>query len=372
MAWDKISINGVRILSSVTLNIAPKLTLFSGDNGSGKTSILEALCILTTGRSFKSKNKLNLINHSQQKLTVYGEYNQHPQANQFNCGFGLNKENKTQFKINGIKQKNFHTISEVNCLKVITPDVFSSINGKVEDRRNLIDWQLFHVEHGFKKTKKDYKRILSQRNAYLKRENANQSETKDIIFWDEKINEYSIKLDLMRKEAIEQLTTELNYYYGIDKNHKLLGKYKLSHRYSRGWPKEKKLLDLLLENLTKDIEKGYTQYGAHKFDFLFLIDNKGVTECLSRGELKTLAVAAQIAQIAIAVNSGKSVLVLIDDLFAELDFNHAIWCIDTLMKLSKVQIIITGIEINPRVIERYTGKDFKWFHVEHGKIEHRN
>ncbi len=366
MSWQKLKINNLRNLQPLIFEPATSISFISGNNGAGKTSLLEALCLISTGRSFHGKKRESVINSEQTTLTIYGEY-QKAESHSLKCGIGINKDGQLHFKINTVNQRNFELLTEQFCLKVITPDVFTSVIGTSEQRRNLIDWQLFHVEHLFKKIKYDYKKVIKQRNASLKlfahRKNTDRAQIKN---WDVQLVDLSNKLDLMRQNAISTLNEQIKNF--SEATGKWLKELDLSHRYYRGWPKEKELASLLESNFEKDVEKGFTQYGAHRFDFTFLLNQQTVAECLSRGELKTLAVASQLAQVNTAVIKGRAVVVLIDDLFAELDYKHAIWCIETLLSLSNVQAMITGINIPANIKQRFAGKDIKWFHVEHGKI----
>ncbi|PIP81187.1 MAG: hypothetical protein COW84_01195 [Gammaproteobacteria bacterium CG22_combo_CG10-13_8_21_14_all_40_8] len=376
MTWCNLYIDGVRNLNHLNIDLHNKLTFFTGNNGAGKTSILEAICLLTTGRSFKTRNKISALQHDNEKLHLFAEFKDN-QENIHKLGFGMTQSGLNTIKYNGEVLNSLETLSSHYCIKVITPDVFTSITGKVDERRNLLDWQLFHVEQFFLATKKKYTKVLQHRNALLKEAKLNKQPLheirKNIQYWNELLISLSEKLDNYRDSTVDTLTFKLNQLLKESNtiNNSMLNIYTLSHRYSRGWSKEKRLIDQLTASLQDDIFKGYTQYGAHKFDFTFFINRKSAAETLSRGELKTLAVATQIAQVSIAAQYKNNILVLIDDLFAELDYEHAIWCLQQLWIMPNVQVIVTGIDIHDAVKDKFSAKDTKWFHVEHGKITQR-
>ncbi len=365
MAWIKITSEGVRNLKPMTLIPGEKTTFFTGKNGAGKTSVLEAIGLLSTGRSFRNNNKTSFINEDQDSCFSFGLWK--GETNEVRFGVKRSKTKPVEIHKDGEKQRSFEQTYKTFGLKVLTPDVFTSLSGNAEQRRNLIDWSLFHVEQSFRKDRSIYNQTLKQRNALLKRyPTAIQTVEKELMYWSELLVSKGNNLDADRKKSAQKLQTGLERLNDWPSD-KLKDKHILV-KYARGWPQDKNLKELLFENQKKDIKKRSTQYGPHRFDINLFSGKERVTDVLSRGELKTLAIACQLLQMQTLIEQGIAVVVLIDDLFAELDLEHATWCLEQIHKMEKVQTFITGVTIPEEIYARYSGKGMRWFHVEHGKI----
>jgi DNA replication and repair protein RecF len=367
MGWSLIKGEGVRNLQPFKIEPSTKLSFFWGDNGAGKTSLLEAVCFLSTGRSFRGRSPDSFINAELALSTLFGEWAN--KQNTYRIGIQRDRHNHLINQINGAKQKNLAVNNDLLAVKVLTPDIFSVVAGKADQRRNLLDWPLFHVEHVFRKAKTDVNRVLKQRNASLrmaKHKGLTAQIKEQIKGWDLQLVQLSQTLHQFRKSAAERLQNNLCSLQG--EPGVWISKQKLTVRYQAGWPKAKELADVLIANLEKDVQKGYTQAGPHRFDLTLYTDNQATAEVFSRGELKTLAVASQLCQIERLVEEKQQVVVLLDDLFAELDSNHSTWCLEQLNQLTGVQSFITGITIPKAIKQRFSGKGTGWFHVEHGRI----
>jgi len=367
MAWSLIKGEGVRNLNPFNIEPSEKFSFFWGDNGAGKTSLLEAVCFLSTGRSFRGKSPDAFIHSELSKSTLFGEWKS--KQNVYRVGIQRDRHNNLINQINGSKQRNLSVNNDLLAVKVLTPDIFSVVAGKADQRRNLLDWPLFHVEHVFRKAKTDANRVLKQRNASLRmaKKNGLSDQNRDQIKgWDEQLVKLANTLHQYRCSAAERLESSLFSLQG--EPGEWITEQNLSVRYQPGWPKAKSLSETLVSNLERDVQKGYTQAGPHRFDLTLYTDNVATAEVFSRGELKTLAVASQLCQIRRLVEEDQQVVVLLDDLFAELDSNHSTWCLEQLNQLTGVQSFITGIIIPKGIKERFSGKGTGWFHVEHGRI----
>lgn len=366
MSFIKISEEGVRNLEPLTFYPSPQLNFFTGENGAGKTSLLESICLLSTGRTFRNNYQQNYIAKDKEYCLSFGEWGHLDQIEKI--GVKREKNKNIEIKLNGVKHQTFEQISHIFALKVLTPELFTLISGTADQRRNMIDWALFHVEQPFRKLKNTYSKILINRNSLLKnwRTEPEVNNLRAISYWDKILNEHSQKLINMRQNSVQQLQKNLHKMKGLPLESILKEDIKL--KFQQGWPIESDLESCLKSSLEKDIKRGFTQFGAHRFDIRLYVNNQKASDILSRGEIKTLAIACQIIQIQMLIEKGLSVVVLVDDLFAELDPSHAIWCLEQLHRLEKAQKFITGVMIPEVIKQKYSSKGMQWFHVEHGKI----
>lgn len=369
MSWTTIKSEGIRNLLPLELHPGEKTSFFTGENGAGKTSILEAICLLSTGRSFRNIQPNLFINSNSTYGFSYGEWlDDDYQTQKF--GVRRTKDKTIEIHHNGDKKQTLEQINAKFALKVLTPDVFSSLTGSSPQRRNLIDWSLFHVEQSFRTQRKQYNRLLKQRNAILRTYKSGEMELnrtlQELAFWDRELASTGTSLEKQRNENVSQLQKGIEQLsvWPCNWPHN----EQISVKYLRGWPGERDLAEHMQQNITKDLKKGYTQYGPHRFDINLYIGKDKVTDIFSRGELKTLAIACQLIEIKQLVDREINVVVLIDDLFAELDYDHASWCLEQIHHLKKVQSFITGVSIPEKIKAQYSNKGMRWFHVEHGKI----
>jgi len=366
MCFTKITTQGIRNLEPVTFLPGKEINFFSGKNGAGKTSFLESICLLSTGRSFRNNTKQNYINDHSAYCVGYGEWEHNDKTSKI--GVKRDKNKNIEIHLNREKQKNLSQISQLFAIKVLTTEVFSVITGTAEQRRNMIDWVLFHVEHNFREHKNTYQKALKNRNSLLRSwKNTDRIKNKRALsYWDDLLIEEANQINSLRINSINDLQNKIQQLSGLPLEKILSGKVEI--KYSQGWPADKTLTACLQNNFDKDLSKGFTQYGAHRFDLHLTTRKQKASDLLSRGELKTLAIACQLIQIKTLTQQNIPVVVLIDDLFAELDTQHANWCLDTLNQMSQAQKFITGVTIPKEIRDQYSEKGMRWFHVEHGKI----
>lgn len=362
LMWIKnITINNCRSLNSVSLEFSPDLNIIVGPNASGKTSLLEALNILSKGRSFRTSHINEVITENKDSILVSaGIANNTTNENDDLSQMGIEKStNKTKIRIN---KQDIYTQAELSAylpITVIHPNSIDLITGSPAIRRSYIDWIAFYIFPDFLSKWKKYQHVLRQRNICLK----SQKHIHSLDKWTEELVLLQPDLIRYRSEVIKLLqpiiTTICEH---------LLSGLNIQLEIKTGFPKE---LDLSAESLLAYYKQKYdyelkvkrTTAGSHRADFDILMNSTPAIESASRGQLKLLAVCLLLAQsnsISTAI-SGQGVL-LIDDLAAELDASNKELLLKYLHKLNK-QLIITSthtIEI-PDV-------NSKVFHVKHGSF----
>jgi len=368
-----------RNLDSATLTFHPGLNFFVGDNGSGKSSLLEAIFFLGHGKSFRTSKLDSLARYNEQTFVVSVKDNN-------NCRLGLSRDvtlGTNSIKIDGERHTRLSVLAQNIAIQIVTPESFKLFFGGPKERRKFIDLGMFHVKQTFSKQWKDFNRVLKQRNASIRL--AQHESNSMLSYWNEQFCCLSLKVSSMRAEYVSAIIKELDVWIAI-----LLPdlKARVTVQYLQGWPQKKELLDVLSSNYERELNYGYSLYGAHKFDVKFLLDKQPLETQLSRGQQKLFLLALTFAQAkSIAkVNRVKPIL-LIDDVGAELDINSR-QCLASALKLLNCQTIITAIETN--VLQPFLRRDlldetglikidnldnpdmveenFKMFHVKHGKI----
>ena len=361
MSVAKLITHNFRNLNGAAIYFHPKLNFFVGDNGSGKSSLLEALFYLGHGKSFRTSKVDVLACHDQTSFVVNIKDSN-------NCQLGLSRDvstGLTNIKIDGERHSRLSVLARNIAIQIVTPESFKLFFGGPKERRRFIDLGMFHVKHNFAKQWKSFNRVLKQRNACIRLNSSANKADSMLPYWTEKFCQMSIEVACIRQEYASAVIVELDVWLAI-----LLPdlKRRVTVQYLQGWPQKKQLQDVLVNNQEREAGYGYSLYGAHKFDVKFLLDKQSLETQLSRGQQKLFLLALTFAQAKLIarVKRVKPIL-LIDDVGAELDLNSRTLLNNAIGKLN-CQVIITAIDktaVEPLVP---TDNNYKMFHVKHGQI----
>ncbi|MBT8437593.1 MAG: DNA replication/repair protein RecF [Gammaproteobacteria bacterium] len=354
MAISQLSLTDFRNLKSTTLDLDPRLNLISGANGSGKTSLLEAIYVLCQAHSFRSHQLKQCIQYGKAGFLLFGRFEG------FKAGLAKNNK-KLEIRIDGETIKRRSELVSRAPVNILNADIFQLIEGSPQKRRAFLDWCLFHVEPGYAEHWRKFQHALKQRNRLLK----SRKDLKLLEYWDQHLIEPSIEISAMRREyagAIENiLASELG---------KVLSGIPLEINYQQGWPAHQGFAEALGGHRDGDIRSGFTRVGIHRDDIVMTSEGRKVGEILSRGQSKRLCLAMLLAILNLVNETRKNrIILLIDDLHSELDREAQDLVYDQLLSMD-LQLFISNIEsVAPGSLG---AKEFKLFHVEHGTIKPRN
>jgi DNA replication and repair protein RecF len=368
MSVVKLTTQNFRNLDAASINLHPKLNFVVGDNGSGKSSLLEALFFLGHGKSFRTSKVDSLTCHDSDNFVVSVRTSTNHQL-------GLSRETNpslTKIKIDGQRQNKLSILAKNIAIQIVTPESFKLFFGGPKERRRFIDLGMFHVKHDFPNLWKNFNRVLKQRNAIIRiSQNLSKPDNNSMFeYWTEQFCTLSIAVSELRSGYVAEIISELNFWLAI-----LLPNLndRVTVQYMQGWSQKNSLDDVLSKNRERETSYGFSLYGAHKFDVKFLLDKKAIETQLSRGQQKLFLLALTFAQASFIsrVKLVKPIL-LIDDVGAELDFNSRTALFDAIEKLD-CQVIITAIESSVLKPFLNTGNDrnYTMFHVKHGKVIER-
>lgn len=355
MYLTQLDIRQVRNLRDVKLIPSKKCNYIFGANASGKTSILEAIYLLSVARSFRTTHIKHVISQNSPSLQIFAKIENN---NKDKSAIGLEKSSKnTRIRINGSDVKQVSELSALLPVQIINPDVHKLLEQGPKIRRQFIDWGVFHVEHNFLHAWKQYYRILKQRNASLRKK-----EAKTITeVWNDQLIKHAKTITLCREDYLLGFLPIFSEYV-----EKLMG-LSVNIFYQRGWDSESSYTEILEKYFDKDVFKGFTVFGPHRADLEISYNGNLVQNIFSRGQQKLLVCAMRLAQIShLKKEANIQSVLLVDDLAAELDNQYRQNLIELLID-TKAQLFVTATEKNsftlPPEIES------KMFHVEHGIIK---
>jgi len=352
----QLQIQNFRNLNNVNFEPVDGVNLITGLNASGKTSLLEAIYYLSHLRSFRSHQISDLINRQSSQLQLVAQI-QTDSDNQIPIGIQRSR-NKLEVRANRQPIKRVADIATLFPVLAIHPDSYKLITGSPSQRRQYLDWGVFHVEHNFFGVWQRFKKALSQRNAALK------SKQNDAYcsLWDKELFEMATHIDNLRNKYLSDLQPYLQELIS-----KFFAAHEIEVRYKRGWNSDTGLDQLLKTELYKDRLKGFTQFGPHRAELIIKVDGQSAQTGISRGQQKTLVALLRLAQAQhFAECTGRKCVLLYDDLAAELDSVYREKILDVLVNM-KIQLFLTAIEVEQVNLSKWANK--KMFHVEQGQVK---
>ncbi len=348
-----IAVSNVRNITTLSLEFDSKFNFFWGENGAGKTSMLEALFFIVSGRSFRTARLRNFIQQNQQQLSLFACVSSSHFQRDIKIGVRKHLSETLDIKFNGEVQTSLIPIAQAIPMQVIAPDRSSLIDDDAETRRRFIDWGVFHVEHDFSVLWKKLRHVVKQRNALLKQ----RAEILQIESWNTLLSSLSLQIQKMRALYIKGFESSFHILLPDSAQH-------FEIILDQGWPTDRSLDECLRASLTQDKRLGYSQFGAHRADLKLLYNGQIAKSHLSRGQRKLFNIYLAMAHVhCLYTIYGKRTVCLIDDLASELDSLNRKFIYQCLNSLQS-QVFITGITVDP-VLQAQNYK-FKLFHVEQG------
>lgn len=372
MRVTRLDIHNLRGFENVQVLPGPRLNFFSGDNGAGKTSILEALHLMAYGRSFRGRVRDGLVRHGESALEVFVEWeetgpssssdpaapNARPPKRDRKAGLRHSGQ-EWSGRLDGANVTQLGELCAALAVITFEPGSHALITGTAEIRRRFLDWGLFHVEHGFFGAWRRYSRALKQRNALLK----TRAPKPHLDTWDHELVQAGEPLSRFRQAYLDELQPGFSEL--MREMAPALGESRLD--YLPGWRRdEMPLADALLLARDRDLQSGFTSVGPHRADWRIYFAGIPGRDALSRGQAKLTALSALLAQADhFAASTGELPVIAFDDLASELDRTHQQRVLKRLVA-GGAQVFITGTELPASLAE--AGFDFTMFHVEHGDL----
>ncbi|MGD9930385.1 MAG: DNA replication/repair protein RecF [Mangrovibacterium sp.] len=368
MHLESLSLLNFKNLEEVDLQFSPDLNCFIGNNGAGKTNLMDAIYYLSFCKSFLNPVDGLNVRHEEEFFVIQGKYQRLGQDESIYCG--LKRGQKKHFKRN---KKEYQKLAEhigLLPLIIITPSDIDLIMGGSEERRRFLDGLISQYDQIYLDHLLRYNRALLQRNKLLKQFASERSYNEDSLeVWDEQLVHYGNLIHQKRVEYIERLQPVFQQYYElISCGNERIGMEHQSQLY------ETDFALLLRENRHKDRLVQFTTVGIHKDDILFNLGDYPIKKLGSQGQKKTYLVALKLAQFDfIKAMSRMTPILLLDDIFDKLDKNR----VEQIVKLvaddhfGQIFITDTNREHLDQII-RQVAADSKIFRVSRGTVREEN
>ncbi len=358
MKINYLQLHNFRNYEKLKLNFGDNLNIIYGNNGVGKTNLVEAIYALSITKSFRTNYDKNLIKHGELSTKIEGEV----ETNTINnYEVIISKEGK-KVKIDGnIISKISDYISNINIV-LLEPEEQNIFKESPSSRRKLLNIELSKLEKDYIIYLNIYNKILKQRNFYLREAYLNGNSSKEYLdIITKKLVTYGLKIYEIRKDFIDKINLYLSdLYLKIFKQGNLVVKYNSDFDKS-----EKEIIDRYSKNYNREVVMGKSLYGIHHDDLIFYLDNQNIAEWGSNGQQKNAIFSFKLAEIeVIKGQKGQTPILILDDLFSALD-NQKVKNIVNILD-NQIQTFITTTDLNK--ISKKIIKNGKIFNIKDEEI----
>lgn len=339
-----------RCFDTAVLEPGPGINLLIGENGAGKTSLLEAIYLLGRGASFRAARPDVAIRHDQPALTAFGRLGWRDGVQR--VGIEVRRREGIDVRLDG--QPGVRAdLARALPVALLDPAGHEWVQGAPAERRRFLDWAVFHVEHAYWEAWQNYRRALAQRNAGLR-----QQDGRAAWVWDDVLITAGEAMDACRRRVVSALAPAAVQRAGA------LAGLEVSLRYSGGWRDELSLREAIEQARERDLAMGSTQVGPHRADLLITIDSGRARERVSRGQEKLLVTALCLAQVELVSQTlAGRVVLLVDEPVADLD-RARLAAFQMAIQQAPAQVFMTALDQTTFDLPA----DTRTFHVEQGTL----
>lgn len=359
MRITALDVRDVRCIAAAALEPAPAVNLIVGNNAAGKTSLLEAIHLLATGRSFAASRPSRMIRAGATSLRVVARVQEgRPPQRVHRLGLERAATGPAAMRLDGSEVGRIAELARALPVVAVHPDSHELVAGGPAGRRRLLDQGLFHVEHSFHAAWLRYRRSLSQRNALLR----SSGGPAELDAWERELAEAGERMDAARRRYVVRLNGVMGRRAAA-----LLGdNVRLQLEYRRGWPEDADFRESLRASRGRDREQMTTTVGPHRADLVLRWNERDSRQRVSRGQQKLLVYLLRLTQAEqLAQATGEGCVLLLDDPAAELDVDRRASVLNVALDVG-AQVFITALEA--QMVPLGSREGVSMFHVEQGKV----
>lgn len=356
MTIAQLKIHDFRNITFADIIPSSSFNFIVGNNGSGKTSFLEAIHMLGHGRAFRNQLASRIIQHDKSELALFSKI-MSPTQQIHKVGLSKTRNGENKIKIDNDEGFKLTDLAKLLPIQLITPEGFDLLIGGPKYRRAFVDWGCFHHYPEFISLWNNLRRLIKQRNALLKEAN----NYKQLLPWDKELVPIANRVGEIRNDYIKKIGPDI-----LKTTLDFLPEYQLDCQFFQGWDSSTDYAEILPIHFERDKLLSYTTIGPHKADLKLRVNHVPVEALFSRGQLKLLMCALKLAQGEFyAQHTKQSCIYLIDDFASELDLTKRS-LLATRLKATASQVFITAVE--QEQIQSMIDENDKIFYIKSGII----
>lgn len=357
MYIKSIKLKNFRNYRELQADFSSKVNFLLGQNAQGKTNLLESIYITSMGKSFRTNRDSEMISFGKDFSSVSAEIVREDDI-EGSVEIVIDKSGKKSVKIDGVKIKKASQLLENVYIVIFSPEDLKIVKDEPEKRRKFIDRELCQIKPAYYESLSNYKKVLLQRNAYLKEEIVDPSV---LDIWDMQLSEYGLRVMKHRAEFIKKL----DFISSVIHKKITDGREKLQLKYAPNIDFKDNIYEILKKSCDNDLRQRTTTRGPHKDDMELFINGINVRNFGSQGQQRTCALSLKLAEInIIEEETGEKPVLLLDDVMSELDSMRQKFLIKS---LDNIQLFITTTELPESMMAEFPEKNI--FFVENGKLQ---
>ncbi|MCB1173583.1 MAG: DNA replication/repair protein RecF [Leptospiraceae bacterium] len=327
MQLDRLRLQNFRSYAALDLRFNNGTVFITGDNANGKTSILEAIGMLSIGKSFRGTSDSSLTRfQSGDSWFVSGEYTLENQLYKLDVAY--QKGHAKRFKVNGKSLSGRQDLIGRLISVIMSPDDLALVNGGPLTRRRFVDLLLSHQSKSYLNALMQYSRIVKQRNQILKQARKDRMQPRNLEYFDKQFISTAENLIAYRVEFLKKFGPILqNKIQAISSQQD-----QVVCRWDYADEREaESFSESVHKNLNRDVHSGYTTIGPHRHNLLFILNGNNIDEHGSQGQKRSLVLAMRMAEYYfLHMVTGIKPVLLVDDVIRELDQQRRTVFIDML------------------------------------------
>lgn len=364
-----LKLKNYRNCKNIELDLNSKKILIIGKNAQGKTNILESIYFLSTLKSPRTSNNLELINFDSEKLEINSIVEK--SNTEIDLDYFLDNKKNKEIKVNKLKTRPKEFKSVLKTVLFSTQDLLL-LRGTPQDRRDWLDAAISQIYPAYDDRLSKYNKIRIQKNNFLKE--YSQNETLFEVY-NEQLTILGSNIIYLRKKFLKEIEK-----ISQTKHLTISGEEKLTIHYDCNFLQKESSQEAEIEEISEkfkqkleerkkeEIQRGQSLVGPHRDDIVFYINNKEATKFASQGQQRTIVLSLKLAELEIITQkTGETPVLLLDDVLAELDDLRQNYLLQTIDE--KIQTIITSVDT--LLFDEKFLKEVKIYSIEHGAIIER-
>ena len=355
------SAKNFRNLEAIEFYPHPEMNVIYGENGQGKTNIIESIWLLTGFYSFRARKNSQLIEQGKDEAEINSDFYSHQREQ--NAVMKINR--RKELILNGVKEESPRVMMGKFFSVVFSPATLGLVQDGPGERRKMLDIALSLIKPNYAVIMSRYLRVLDQRNALLKKMGEKAFEYDYIQPWDTELANLGTKIIKYRLDYVEQLSAlSREIYEGISSGRE---KFTFYYDFSKENISEAEIKEKLISDIEKshdaDLKRLYTNAGPHTHDLVLNLNGRDARTFGSQGQQRSCALAMKLGEASIIEKiTGETPVVLLDDVMSELDEGRQTFILNY---LDNWQVFITCCD--PSTLLR--SKKGKAFEVIDGNIK---
>jgi DNA replication and repair protein RecF len=363
MHIQKLSLTNFKNFGETSIDLHPKLNCFVGNNGEGKTNLLDAIYYLCMCKSYFNNSDFYSIRYTEDFMLLQAEFLRNRKQEELNCG--LHRSKKKHFRRNNKEYSKLSDHIGLFPIVMVSPVDNELITGGSEERRKYINSVISQYDRNYLDVNIRYNKIILQRNRLLKSHENGSSKSELLDIFDEQLIVLGNEIFNVRKNFIEKFTPVFNQYYHFISR----GNEKVELIYQSQLNNED-FAELIRKSRERDLLLQYTTVGIHKDDLILNLNGTHIKLTGSQGQQKTYLVSLKLAQFDFLKEVNKILpLLLLDDIFDKFDAGRVRQILKLVADVSFGQIFITHTNLERmNVILKELNIEHKLFLVENGTV----